>query len=82
VLVGYLNGIALSIIAGQIGKLLGIPLANRDFLPSLLELAGRLGDSHWPSLAVGAATLTLLITLRQFAPRAPAALIATPPRSE
>lgn len=76
ILIGFLNGIALSIIAGQLGKLLGIAVVNRDFGPSLLELARRLGEMHGYSLIVGLVTLALLIALKRYAPRAPSALIA------
>ena len=76
ILIGFLNGIALSIIAGQLGKLLGIAMVNRDFGPSLLELAERIGETHVYSLLVGLFTLGLLIALRHRAPRAPYALIA------
>jgi high affinity sulfate transporter 1 len=76
ILIGFLNGIALSIIAGQLGKLLGIAVVNRDFGPSLLELARRLGEMHGYSLIVGLVTLALLIALKRYAPRSPAALIA------
>lgn len=76
ILIGFLNGIALSIIAGQLGKLLGIAVINRDFGPSLLELAERVGETHVYSLLVGLATLAVLIVLKLFAPRAPLALIA------
>ena len=75
ILIGFLGGVALSIIAGQLGKLLGIAVVNRDFGPSLVELAERFGEIHILSLVVGVATLALLIMLRRTAPRAPAALI-------
>ncbi|SDY02659.1 SulP family inorganic anion transporter [Nitrosomonas sp. Nm58] len=76
ILIGFLNGIALSIIAGQLGKLLGIAVVSRDFGPSLLELTKRLGEIHGYSLGVGLATLALLVLTRRYLPRAPAALIA------
>lgn len=76
ILVGFLNGIALSIIVGQLGKLFGITMVHRDFGPSLLELAGRLGEMNGYSLGVGLATLILLILTFRYAPRSPAALIA------
>ncbi len=75
ILIGFLSGIALSIMAGQLGKLFGIAMVNRDFGPSLIELVHRFGEIHLLSLAVGVATLALLIMLRRAAPRAPAALI-------
>jgi high affinity sulfate transporter 1 len=76
ILIGFLSGIALSIIAGQLGKMLGIAVVNRDFGPSLLDLASRLGEFHFISLGLGLGTLALLIILRRAAPRAPSALIA------
>ena len=76
ILIGFLNGIALSIIVGQMGKLLGIAMVQRDFAPSLLELTNRLGETHGYSLAVGLATLAVLIGAKHYTPRAPAALIA------
>jgi len=76
ILTGFLNGIALSIIAGQLGKLLGIAIINRDFGPSLLELAGRFGEIQILSLLVGLLTLAALIALARYAPRMPSALIA------
>ena len=76
ILIGFLNGIALSIIAGQLGKLIGIAIMNRDFGPSLIEFATRIGEMHVYSLLVGLVTLGLLIALKRYAPRAPSALIA------
>jgi high affinity sulfate transporter 1 len=76
ILIGFLNGIALSIIVGQLGKLLGITMVNRDFGPSMLELAERLGEMNDYSLGVGLVTLMLLILTARYAPRLPAALIA------
>lgn len=76
ILVGFLNGIAISIIVGQLGKLLGIAIENRDVGPAIVELSHRLGEINVWSLAVGLGTLALLVGAKRFAPRAPAALIA------
>ncbi|NEV64276.1 SulP family inorganic anion transporter [Thiorhodococcus minor] len=76
ILVGFLNGIAISIIVGQLGKLLGIAIENRDVGPAIVELVHRLGEVNVWSLALGLGTLALLIGAKRFAPRAPGALIA------
>jgi high affinity sulfate transporter 1 len=76
ILIGFLNGIALSIIAGQLGKLLGISVVNRDFGPSLIELGARIDEVHGYSLGVGLVTLIMLIAIRLHVPRAPSALFA------
>ncbi len=76
ILVGFLNGIALSIIVGQMGKFLGIPLAGGDFIPTLWELLNRLREAHLLTFAVGGVTLVILALLKRFVPKAPTSLIA------
>jgi high affinity sulfate transporter 1 len=76
VLVGYLNGIALSIIAGQLGKIMGITVTERDFLPSLLELAEHINEIQFMTFGLGTISLLTLIFINRMLPRAPAALIA------
>ncbi|AZD29310.1 SulP family inorganic anion transporter [Pseudomonas chlororaphis] len=75
ILIGYLNGIGLSLLAGQLGKVLGYKIEGEGFILSLLNMLQRLGETHWPTLAIGAGALALLIWLpRRFA-RLPAALV-------
>jgi high affinity sulfate transporter 1 len=75
ILTGYLNGIALIIIAGQLQKLFGYSGEAEEFFPKLTEFIDKLDDSHLPTLALGLALLTILIILRRIAPKLPAALI-------
>jgi len=76
ILVGFLNGVALSIILGQIGKIFGYSITAGGIIPRLLEFFQKLGLTHWPTLAVGLGTfLVLLVTPRLFR-RIPAALLA------
>lgn len=76
ILVGFLNGIALSIILGQIGKMFGYSITAGGIVPRLIEFITKLGGTHWATLAIGFCTfLILLITPRLFR-RIPAALLA------
>lgn len=75
ILVGYLNGIALLIIVGQLAKLLGVSVAASDFFPKLLETLAKVDDAHLPTLALGLTLLTGLVALRRFLPRVPGALV-------
>jgi high affinity sulfate transporter 1 len=76
ILVGFLNGIALSIILGQIGKIFGYSITKEGIVPRLIEFIEKLGLTHWPTLALGVGTfLVLLITPRLFR-GIPAALLA------
>ena len=76
ILVGFLNGIALSIMLGQIGKIFGFQIYAGGIVPRLLEFAQKLGFTHWPSLAVGLSTFLLLLVTPRLLRSVPAALVA------
>jgi high affinity sulfate transporter 1 len=76
ILTGYINGIAICIITGQLGSLFGFPLAPGGFFRLLWQFFSRLEETHLPTLAVGAATLALLLLLASFLPKAPGPLVA------
>jgi sulfate permease, SulP family len=76
ILTGYLNGVAIVIIVGQLPKLLGYPSEADDVLPRLLELVQRVDQSHLAVAALGLFLLVGLVALRRFAPALPAPLLA------
>jgi SulP family sulfate permease len=75
VLIGYIHGVAVVLILGQLEKLLGVDVKALDPLPGLVELVQELGDVNGPTLAVGLGALAILLPLRFLAPRVPAALL-------
>jgi high affinity sulfate transporter 1 len=76
ILVGFLNGIALSILLGQLGKIFGYSITSGGILPRLVEFAQKLGLTHWPTLAVGAGTFLVLLATPRLFRQIPAALVA------
>ena len=62
VLLGYINGTALTIIASQLGKLLGLSISGQDFFPMLREVLSELHQVD---------SLTLLISISLLWPRLP-----------
>ncbi|MFR0690600.1 SulP family inorganic anion transporter [Enterobacterales bacterium AE_CKDN230030158-1A_HGKHYDSX7] len=74
---GYMNGIALTVLISQLPKLFGLSFDSQGPLRDLWTLAEALlgGQGNWPSLAVGAGCLALILLLRRF-PRVPGILIA------
>ena len=76
VLIGYMTGAALILVGSQLDKLFGIALHKNDFFPRLLELAGKLHQTHPLTLVLGVSLLVLLIGLHRFLPRLPGVLIA------
>jgi high affinity sulfate transporter 1 len=77
ILVGYLNGVAISIFLGQIGKVFGFSLQSRGITPRLIEFVGKLPQTHLLTLAVGLTTLAVILVSKRLLPRAPAPLLAT-----
>lgn len=76
ILVGFINGIALSIILGQIGKVFGYPISAGGIIPRLGEFVSKLGLTHIPTLAVGVGTFLILLVTPRIFKQVPAALVA------
>lgn len=76
ILVGYLNGVAISIFLGQIGKVFGFAMTSRGIIPTLIEFLEKLPQTHLPTLIVGAATAAVIIGSKRMVPRAPGPLLA------
>ncbi len=76
VLVGFMNGIAISIVLGQIGKVFGFAIESGRILPRLFEFVTKLPSTHLPTLAVGTTAFAVMIGVRRFLPTFPAPLIA------
>ncbi|MDM3884992.1 SulP family inorganic anion transporter [Pseudomonas sp. BCRC 81390] len=74
ILIGYLNGIGLSLIAGQLSKVVGFRIEGDGFILSVIDFFQRLGEIHWVTLFIGLSALGLLIWLPRRYPRLPAAL--------
>jgi sulfate permease, SulP family len=77
VLVGYMTGAALILVASQLGGLFGIKLNSSDFFPRVIEAAGKLNQIHTLTFLLGLVLLALLFGLRRFAPKVPASLAAS-----
>ncbi|HEY6398199.1 MAG TPA: SulP family inorganic anion transporter, partial [Solirubrobacteraceae bacterium] len=75
VLIGYIHGVAVVLIIGQLGKLTGISISASDPIPQLVEAAKEIGNVSASTLAVGAVALAVMLPLRWIAPRFPAALV-------
>jgi SulP family sulfate permease len=75
VLVGYMHGIAVVLIVGQLGKLLGLDIQAANPIPQLVEVGREIGHANWQTMLLSLLSLAVLLPLRYVAPRVPAALI-------
>ena len=75
VLVGYIHGIAIVLIVGQLGKLLGIQVEGDRVLDKLGDISRNLEATDAATVAVGVGSLAVLIALKLISRRIPAALI-------
>jgi high affinity sulfate transporter 1 len=74
VLVGYIHGIVVVLLAGQLGKLMGLSIDAEDPVPQLVEVVQEIGEASPTTVAVSACALTALVLLKRLAPVVPASL--------
>lgn len=74
ILAGFMNGIALSIALGQVGKMLGFSVTSKGIIRPLIEIASKLGGTHLPTLAVALGAFAVLLLLPRYAPKVPTSL--------
>ncbi|MFI5720636.1 SulP family inorganic anion transporter [Nocardia sp. NPDC051750] len=76
VLKGFIVGLALVIIIGQVPKLLGIEKHEGDFFEQLWGVLTGLGDTQWRTLLIGGLGLLLVLAVKKWLPLIPGALLA------
>ena len=75
VLLGYINGVALIVIASQLGKLLGIDVKARDFFVIIGEIVPKLGDANRATVVLSAVLLVVALAVKRFLPVVPPSLV-------
>lgn len=76
ILTGFLNGVAISIFLGQIGKVFGFPMESHGIIAALIEFVGKVPDTHLPTLSVGLLTIAVMLVSKRLLPRWPGPLLA------
>jgi high affinity sulfate transporter 1 len=75
---GYLNGIALTVLIGQLPKVCGFSVGGDNLLAEAGGLAQGLlqGRTNWTACAIGLACLAVILGFKRWAPKVPGVLIA------
>jgi sulfate permease, SulP family len=78
VVIGFTNGIAILIASTQIKDFFGLRVGAvpSEFLPRIKLLIGHMPSLNWQALAIGSATLAIMLILPRFTKRVPASIVA------
>ena len=76
--IGYMNGLALTILVGQLPKLFGFSIDADTFLEELTGFVRGVADGETvaAALAIGVAGLAIILVLGKVAPKVPGVLVA------
>ena len=74
--VGYLNGLAITIVVGQLPKLFGFSTDADGFFDEVKVFVQSLDQTVWQALAVGLGVLAVLLVMPRLTRRVPAVLVA------
>ncbi|HKH51130.1 MAG TPA: sulfate permease [Mycobacterium sp.] len=76
VLIGYMTGVALIMIASQLGKVTGVSVEGDEFIDQIGSFVGGLDELHWTTITLATAVLVVLLVFAWLTPRLPGPLIA------
>ncbi|WP_280348391.1 SulP family inorganic anion transporter [Nocardia neocaledoniensis] len=76
VLKGFIVGLALTIVIGQVPKLLGVGKHEGNFFEQTWGVLGELGETHWRTLLIGLVSLAVVLGVRRWLPLVPGSLLA------
>jgi high affinity sulfate transporter 1 len=76
ILTGYLAGLAVTMVVGQLERVTGVPASGSTFLSELRSFLGGLGHVHLPTAAFAASILAFLFLVRWRLPQVPGPLTA------
>lgn len=76
ILIGYLAGVAIIMMAGQLGKISGLTLEGDSVFGQIQEFFSQLNQIHKPTLTLALLVLTFLFVIQRRFPKAPGPLLA------
>ena len=77
VIVGFTNAAAMIIGLSQVNKLLGVPMGRSEsFIRDIWDVFKQVGDTHWPTLAMGLVAIAIMLFVKRKAPKLPGVLLA------
>src|SRR5262245_22827152 len=75
ILIGFMAGISLSIIIGQIGRFTSVKIESEGLIGPIVELARKSALIHWPTLILGLGLFGLLRAMSAWLPGIPGPVV-------
>lgn len=75
VMSGFVMGLAIFVVVGQLNKLFGVPKPDGNTVEKLIGIARELPQANWITFVIGAAALVLLFVLPRWNKKIPAGLV-------
>ncbi len=76
VLVGFLSGVGVSLLFGQLPDMLGVVLSGHGLISHLEEIVQDLPHLHWGTVWMALGVVAVIVSCERFAPRVPGSLLA------
>jgi len=76
IMAGFITGMSIQIIVGQLGKLFGITLSDGNTFEKVWSAFSQVGGWNWTAVVMGVGSLLLIFAIQRFIPKLPAALAA------
>jgi sulfate permease, SulP family len=76
ILIGYMSGVAVIMITGQLGKISGLSIRENTVFEELGAFFRGINQWHWPTLSLALFLLLFLFTVQRYFPRVPGPLLA------
>ncbi len=76
VLIGFLTGVGVQVLTGQLPDMLGIPKGTGNWFQQQWHTLTSLDSIQWETFAFALGTLTIIVGFKRFFPRVPGAIIA------
>jgi high affinity sulfate transporter 1 len=76
VLIGFLTGVGIQVMGGQVPEMLGVPKGEGGWLSQQWDWIIHIPDADVPTVLFAAGTIGISLSFKRFAPRVPGAIVA------
>jgi len=76
VLIGFLTGVGVQVLSGQIPEILGVPKGTGNWVQQQIAWIKEIPNIQWETFAFGITTIAIILLFKRFAPKIPGAVVA------